>query len=178
VLHTDTGIYAWFVLTIVAEEDRSRAIWPSCPAPGPWRRLGRCLSLSHTHTHTLSLSVSLSRVPPPRARTHVHTDMWATNPFAGWTAGVEKLTSRPNGSPLGLMPRAVHPDSVVRHAPVRDTPPPAHALTADCSFQQVCLAWHGLAITLPSPSALNGRIVCSGPLMFLSLHACLSFQSF
>lgn len=34
IMGTDTGIYAWFVLTVVAEEDASRAIWPSCPAAG------------------------------------------------------------------------------------------------------------------------------------------------
>ncbi|CAK9039686.1 unnamed protein product [Durusdinium trenchii] len=31
---TDTGIYASFVMTVVAEEDDSRSIWPSCPAYG------------------------------------------------------------------------------------------------------------------------------------------------
>ena len=31
---TPTGIYATFVMTVVAEEDKSRAIWPSCPALG------------------------------------------------------------------------------------------------------------------------------------------------
>jgi beta-mannosidase len=46
-----TGIYATFVMTVVAEEDQSRAIWPSCPA-------------------------------------------------LGWTGGVDRLTSIPNGKPL------------------------------------------------------------------------------
>ena len=39
-LDTPTGIYASFVMTVVAEEDASRAIWPSCPArkqPQPHR---------------------------------------------------------------------------------------------------------------------------------------------
>jgi len=31
---TDTEIYATFVMTVVAEEDTSRTIWPSCPAGG------------------------------------------------------------------------------------------------------------------------------------------------
>eukprot|EP01051_Picozoa_sp_SAG22_P033879 SAG22_NODE_15066_length_358_cov_0.602317_1_plen_66_part_10 len=48
---TATGIYATFVMTVVAEEDQSRAIWPSCPA-------------------------------------------------LGWTGGVDRLTSIPNGKPL------------------------------------------------------------------------------
>ena len=34
ILHTHTGIYATFVLTVVAEEDDSRVIWPSCPSAG------------------------------------------------------------------------------------------------------------------------------------------------
>ena len=36
VMGTPTAVYASFVMTIVAEEDRSRAVWPSCPALG-WR---------------------------------------------------------------------------------------------------------------------------------------------
>jgi beta-mannosidase len=48
---TGTGIYATFVMTVVAQEDASRSIWPSCPA-------------------------------------------------LGWTGGVDKLTSRPTGTPL------------------------------------------------------------------------------
>ncbi|CAK0819957.1 unnamed protein product [Prorocentrum cordatum] len=31
---TDTGIYATFVMTVVAQEDKSRVVWPSCPALG------------------------------------------------------------------------------------------------------------------------------------------------
>jgi beta-galactosidase/beta-glucuronidase len=34
IMDTGTAIYATFVLTVVAEEDKSRAIWPSCPALG------------------------------------------------------------------------------------------------------------------------------------------------
>ncbi len=34
VLNTPTGIYASFVLTVVAEEDQSRVLWPSCPSYG------------------------------------------------------------------------------------------------------------------------------------------------
>ena len=33
-LDTPTGIYATFVMRVVAEEDSSRAVWPSCPARG------------------------------------------------------------------------------------------------------------------------------------------------
>jgi hypothetical protein len=65
------GIYATFVMTVVAEEDPSRSIWPSCPAPG-------------------------------------------------WTNGVNRLTSIPNGSPLGLLPRAT--------APTAASKPPAMTL--------------------------------------------------
>ena len=34
VMSTPTAIYATFVMTVVAQEDASRAIWPSCPALG------------------------------------------------------------------------------------------------------------------------------------------------
>ena len=51
VLNTSTGIYATFVMTVVAEEDGTRGLWPSCPA-------------------------------------------------SGWTGGVDRLTSIPNGKLL------------------------------------------------------------------------------
>jgi len=34
IMHTETEIYATFVMTVVADEDSSRAVWPSCPAIG------------------------------------------------------------------------------------------------------------------------------------------------
>ena len=34
VMGSPTGIYATFVMSVVAEEDASRAVWPSCPALG------------------------------------------------------------------------------------------------------------------------------------------------
>eukprot|EP01065_Artemidia_motanka_P025528 TRINITY_DN30520_c0_g1_i1.p1 TRINITY_DN30520_c0_g1~~TRINITY_DN30520_c0_g1_i1.p1 ORF type:complete len:912 (+),score=270.91 TRINITY_DN30520_c0_g1_i1:48-2783(+) len=71
VIGTSTGIYATFVLTIVAEEDQMRSIWPSCPANG-------------------------------------------------WKSGVERLTSRPNGSPLGLGPAFHTPEwgsNIETHGP-------------------------------------------------------------
>jgi len=34
VIGTPTGIYATFVMTVVAQEDASRPVWPSCPASG------------------------------------------------------------------------------------------------------------------------------------------------
>ena len=34
VMGSPTGIYATFVMTIVAQEDASRAVWPSCPSIG------------------------------------------------------------------------------------------------------------------------------------------------
>lgn len=34
IIGTPTGIYATFVMTVVAQEDASRVVWPSCPASG------------------------------------------------------------------------------------------------------------------------------------------------
>lgn len=86
VIGTDTGIYAWFVLTIVAQEDKSRSIWPSCPAPG-------------------------------------------------WTNGVDRLTSRPNGSPFGLLPRSPTPHAIMRGS-AKPTPAVETRVKAGCTFQQ------------------------------------------
>ena len=33
-MNTPTAIYATFVMTVVAQEDASRGVWPSCPALG------------------------------------------------------------------------------------------------------------------------------------------------
>ena len=37
IMNTSTGVYASFVMQTVADEDKSRAVWPSCPALG-WTR--------------------------------------------------------------------------------------------------------------------------------------------
>jgi beta-mannosidase len=50
-MNTPTAVYATFVMTVVAQEDASRVVWPSCPA-------------------------------------------------LGWSGGVNRLTSIPNGKPL------------------------------------------------------------------------------
>ena len=50
-LQTPSAVYATFVMRVVADEDASRVVWPSCPA-------------------------------------------------LGWSTGVHKLTSMPNGKPL------------------------------------------------------------------------------
>jgi len=34
IMNTSSGIYATFVMTVVAQEDMSRVVWPSCPASG------------------------------------------------------------------------------------------------------------------------------------------------
>eukprot|EP00463_Aulacantha_scolymantha_P006251 TRINITY_DN783_c1_g1_i1.p1 TRINITY_DN783_c1_g1~~TRINITY_DN783_c1_g1_i1.p1 ORF type:complete len:371 (+),score=60.07 TRINITY_DN783_c1_g1_i1:217-1329(+) len=34
IIGTGTGIYATFVMTVVSQEDKSRSLWPSCPALG------------------------------------------------------------------------------------------------------------------------------------------------
>lgn len=51
-MHTDTEIYASFVMTVVAEEDLSRAVWPSCPAKG-WTKGVHKLSGRPTGTSAL-----------------------------------------------------------------------------------------------------------------------------
>ena len=87
VIGTPTGIYATFVMTLVASEDQSRVVWPSCPA-------------------------------------------------SGWTNGVNRLTSLPNGSPLGLLPR-MDPPSIWRDAVAggggRGEAPAAEP--SNCTFQ-------------------------------------------
>ena len=45
VMGQPTGIYATFVMTVVAEEDQSRAVWPSCPASGWTAGVDRLTSL-------------------------------------------------------------------------------------------------------------------------------------
>ena len=44
ILGTPTGIYASFVMTVIAQEDKSRSIWPSCPALGWTKGVDRLTS--------------------------------------------------------------------------------------------------------------------------------------
>merc|ERR1712232_589403 len=90
IIGTGTGIYATFVMTVVAEEDSSRTIWPSCPA-------------------------------------------------LGWTGGVDRLTSIPNGKPL-TTPKGGF--SIETHGPYQHgTGFPA--VNGATKFQPVSSSMHG-----------------------------------
>ncbi|CAE8627680.1 unnamed protein product [Polarella glacialis] len=52
IMGTPTGIYATFVLTVVAQEDQSRPIWPSCPAVGWATGVHRLTSLPNGNALT------------------------------------------------------------------------------------------------------------------------------
>ena len=54
VMGTPTAVYATFVMTVVAQEDQSRAVWPSCPALG-WT----------TGVHTLDSTPNGNRLTTP-----------------------------------------------------------------------------------------------------------------
>jgi len=52
VIGTPTGIYATFVMTVVAQEDKSRVVWPSCPASGWTSGVNRLTSIPNGNTLT------------------------------------------------------------------------------------------------------------------------------
>eukprot|EP00730_Choanoeca_flexa_P008569 TRINITY_DN12506_c0_g2_i18.p1 TRINITY_DN12506_c0_g2~~TRINITY_DN12506_c0_g2_i18.p1 ORF type:complete len:975 (+),score=156.28 TRINITY_DN12506_c0_g2_i18:81-2927(+) len=64
VLNTPTGIYATFVMTVVAEEDRSRPVWPSCPAAGWDAGVNRLTGLPNDSAKGLLPAGTLPYTPP------------------------------------------------------------------------------------------------------------------
>ena len=100
---TPDDIFRSFVMTVVAQEDRTRAIWPSCPA-------------------------------------------------LGWTGGVDRLTSIPNGKVLAT-PKDGTPFEI--HGPYQ------HgggfpAVNGDSTFEAVTASMHGgMPITLSGPPVEN-----------------------
>ena len=117
---TKTEIYATFVMTVVAEEDDSRSIWPSCPAFGwstglanPW---AVCLLHLLTPYHRFITSVSvtcsffdvlsfLTFFPTTQIPWFVLPDTVEEGPTVDpipviISPGVHKLDCLPNGEPL------------------------------------------------------------------------------
>ena len=116
---TDTEIYATFVMTVVAQEDKSRSVWPSCPA-------------------------------------------------LGWSGGVSRLTSIPNGKNLTT------PDSgnkLETHGPYQvsrlPTGKPSHTLCLLHDASTFLISRPALSPPLPSRSTVldfrpsTGRAPCS-----------------
>ncbi len=69
ILGTPTGVYATFVLTIVAGEDDSRVVWPSCPSSG-WRSGVHALD---AHPNGSPLGLNPHAKPPTIARAELGT---------------------------------------------------------------------------------------------------------
>ena len=73
---TDTEIYATFVMTVVAQEDASRAVWPSCPALG-WT--GGVHMLDSTPTGA-PLTTPYQPFGPPKTRVMCERDSGSNHP--------------------------------------------------------------------------------------------------
>ena len=77
IIGTPTGIYATFVMTVVAEEDKSRSIWPSCPALGWTKGVDMLTSRPLPNTNTSEKTYAPQLLHPlntpnkgPRIETH------------------------------------------------------------------------------------------------------------
>ena len=106
IIGTPTGIYATFVMTIVAEEDQSRVVWPSCPSNG-------------------------------------------------WTNGVNRLTSLPNGSPLGLLPAFASHHHTQQPAVVMQRQRSVATEAAQCTLQPNTDYDQGTIWTHPTASSVG-----------------------
>jgi len=128
VMGSATGVYATFVMTVVAQEDKSRVVWPSCPA-------------------------------------------------LGWTGGVDRLTSIPNGKPLTTPKGGI---SIETHGPYQHgTGFPA--VNGASNFQPVSPSMNGgNPITLsPHVNTTGGLFVGLGqPNIFASEFGSSVFSSF
>jgi len=128
VMNSPTGVYATFVMTVVAQEDSSRVIWPSCPA-------------------------------------------------LGWTSGVNRLTSIPNGKTLTTPPDG---NAIETHGPYQHgTGFPA--VNGAGHFQPVSSSMNGgnpIALT-PQSNLTDGFYIGLGkPNIFASEFGSSVYSSF
>jgi len=92
VMGTPTGVYATFVMTVVASEDASRAVWPSCPAAG-WSSGVRLLDALPTGRPLVT--------PKSRSRIETHGPYQHGSGFAA-VNGASRLALFPPNLPIKL----------------------------------------------------------------------------
>ena len=101
------------------------------------------------------------------AQTDPTRPAWPTSPSAGWASGVDRLTSLPNGSPLGLVPKvsAGHGSRLAprrpRHVPptIRVAPPLEPLVGATCSAQENT-DYCNTCFSAPAPPAASAAACC------------------
>jgi hypothetical protein len=93
---------------------------------------------------------------------------WPTSPSPGWASGVDRLTSLPNGSPLGLQPKASNGDLGSRLRPLRrrrgggggaESRAAAAALGGACS-SQADTDYCNTCFSAPAPPAASAAECC------------------
>lgn len=99
IIGTHTGIYATFVMTVVAEEDKSRAIWPSCPALGWTGGVNRLTALPNGKKLT---------TPPNGQSIETHGPYQHGTGFAA-VNGAAKLELFPSNIPITLKSEPIGP---------------------------------------------------------------------
>ena len=91
-MNTSTAVYATLVMTVVAEEDGSRAIWPSCPAIG-WT----------TGVHMLDATPNGKTLTTPDTGARIETH----GPYQHGTTRMSGFRSRPPLFPRRSAARAL-----------------------------------------------------------------------
>ena len=99
-MHTPTAIYATFTLRVVAEEDRSRSVWPSCPARG-WASGVRRLDARPTGEPLVTLNLSSPEIETHGPYQH-GTGFPAVNGASAYESFDPKLPVPISTSPVGL----------------------------------------------------------------------------
>ena len=99
-MHTPTAIYATFALRVVAEEDRSRSVWPSCPARG-WASGVRRLDARPTGEPLVTLNLSSPEIETHGPYQH-GTGFPAVNGASAYESFDPKLPVPISTSPVGL----------------------------------------------------------------------------
>ena len=80
---------------------------------------------------------------------------WPASPSPGWTSGVDRLTGLPNGSPLGLQPRAAPPSSEAPPPP----PLPASCDGSSCT-SQADVDYCNACVDAPHPVVDSAQACC------------------
>ena len=105
--NTETEIYATFVMTIVAQEDNTRVIWPSCPSKYGWKTGVRTLSGLPNGNR---LSTPSSNETKHRRQLEIHGPYFhgGSKDYPG-VNGVFYSETIDSGIPLYIMPKRIGP---------------------------------------------------------------------
>ena len=163
-LDTPTGIYASFVMRVVAEEDASRALWPSCPARGWSKGVDRLTARPVCRGEAGTAGRCDALVPHPLSAPQL--EKHGPYQHGDGLAAVDNKYSRVDGGTF-LSPQQCDPKIPPRHP---DDPPCSRFGHPDSKLP-IQLTQNATGLTLPS--VFGSEFGCVGMSSFESMSATL-----